>query len=236
MRIRSHNRDMARRSHVPLLQRGTIDLPPAEAHHVRDVLRMKTGDVLQLFDDAGTIADGTIVRSDRNGVSVRVETVTVRENRISLTVAAAVPKGDRADWMIEKLSELGVSRLIPLRTARSVVHPQGAGKLDRWKRIATEAAKQSRRSGVMSIEPLANLHDVVSAVSRAIYLSPVATNSLARIEQIEELTLFIGPEGGWTDDEIQAFESRNFTPARLTTSVLRIETAAVLAAGIVLSR
>ena len=224
---------MPRRVHVPSLHPSRIDLPSAEAHHVRDVLRMQSGDALEVFDDAGQTADAVIVASDSGGVTVQIQRVAVRANAPAIVVAAAVPKGDRADWMVEKLSELGVSRFIPLRTARSVVHPEGTGKIDRWKRIATEAAKQSHRTGVMSIEPLTPLD---AAFLPGIWLSPTATQSLLEAAIGPHQTVFIGPEGGWTDEEIEAFHSHNIVPSRMTTSILRIETAAILAAGILLSR
>src|SRR5687767_15989799 len=87
--------------------------------------------------------------------SVRVGSVDEAGPRgLDWTIAAAVPKGDRADWMVEKLSELGVEEFIPLASARSVVLPEGRNKRERWVRIATEAAKQSRRGGVMRVGEL----------------------------------------------------------------------------------
>src|SRR6185295_16110244 len=120
----------------------------------RDVLRLSTGAELELFDDAGRVARGEIVATEPL-VRVRVgEVGTVRHSTRAVTIASAVPKGERADWMIEKLSELGCERFVPLATARSVVLPEGKNKRERWIRIATESAKQSRRAGVMRIDEL----------------------------------------------------------------------------------
>jgi RsmE family RNA methyltransferase len=149
-----------RRIHTSQVRAGELTVSDREAHHARDVLRLSTGEPVELFDDAGTVARGTIVACDARSVVVRVEEVAAEEATpaaIRLTLAAAVPKGDRADWMIEKLSELGVERFIPLATARSVVLPEGRNKRDRWTRIATEAAKQSQRRGVMRIDELTKL-------------------------------------------------------------------------------
>jgi 16S rRNA (uracil1498-N3)-methyltransferase len=145
---------VTRRIHVLRLSSGEIALDKSQAHHLRDVLRLKIGSSIELFDDAGNVADAVVTQLDPTGVSVRVETIRQAQPGGELIVASAVPKGDRADWMIEKLSELGVSRFIPLQTERSVVHPTGSGKRDRWARIATESAKQSRRAGVMQIDDL----------------------------------------------------------------------------------
>ena len=176
----------------------------------------------------------------RNGsgdrVVVDVESVERRAAGRSITVASAVPKGDRADWMIEKLSELGVAAFIPLRTARSVVHPEGAGKLDRWNRIAVEAAKQSRRNGVMRIEPLASLTSLLPKIEpgEGIFFSTGDAPIVGTITAPKASTLLIGPEGGWTADEEAAMRSRGLTPASPVPTILRIETAAVLSAGVLM--
>ncbi len=145
---------VARRIHVSSLQPGEIQLDESQAHHQRDVLRLKIGSSVELFTDDGLVAQGTVTRADPEAVAVRVETIEQSKTTSELIVASAIPKGDRADWMIEKLSELGVTRFIPLKTARSVVHPTGQSKRDRWMRIATESAKQSHRAGVMRIDEL----------------------------------------------------------------------------------
>src|SRR5678816_394715 len=115
-------------------------------------------------------------------------------------------RGDRADWMVEKLSELGVLEFVPLAAARSVVLPERRGKRDRWLRIATEAAKQSRRAGVMRITELAPLDDALvraKAAGAAWFLSteeeyatPIG-EAVGRTPPRNGITAFIGPEGGW---------------------------------------
>jgi 16S rRNA (uracil1498-N3)-methyltransferase len=159
----------------------------------------------------------------------------------SWSVAAAVPKGERADWMVEKLSELGADAFIPLITARSVVHPEGRGKRGRWQRLATESAKQSRRAGVMRIGELTRLEDAVAlavASGGGWYLSTAddaqpASNAVGEAAPGAALHLFIGPEGGWTQQELDAMNSAGLKPVRLMGTILRIETAAVAAAAVV---
>lgn len=235
---------MPRRIHTTAVRPGEIRLSEREAHHVRDVLRLRAGDSVELFDDAGAVAPGTIIECASERVSVRVDELfaTGNETPLKLTVASAVPKGDRAEWMIEKLSELGVERFIPLVTARSVVLPEGRNKLQRWERVATEAAKQSRRRGVMRIDALtpvdAALRDASSAgacwyLSTAPHAAPVL--ELLTDRPLPSLAAFIGPEGGWTDAEIAHFAAAGARDVHLTRTVLRVETAAVAAAAIVLS-
>ena len=161
----------------------------------------------------------------------------VAQPGVELTIAAAVPKGDRADWMIEKLCELGVTAFIPLEAARSVVLPTGKGKSDRWHRIAIEAAKQSRRPGVMTIAPLAKVADVLGqpGEKRVASTGPM-TRPLIELATVDPLIIFIGPEGGWTDAELAQFDGAGVPQVSLTPTVLRIETAAVTAAAVLLCR
>ena len=150
-----------RRLHVPTLFVGRLMLAAPVAHHARDVLRLPTGERVELFDDAGSSATG-VLEMHPAGVAVVVAALAPAATLPGeVVIASAVPKGDRADWLVEKLSELQVARWVPLRTARSVVHPQGRGKTDRWTRIAVEAARQSGRVGVMTIDPLTSLKDAL---------------------------------------------------------------------------
>jgi 16S rRNA (uracil1498-N3)-methyltransferase len=228
---------MIRRVHLPQLATGSIALPPAEAHHLRDVLRLAEGDALELFDSAGNTAAGILKHVNPANVVVRVETIQPAAAAAGVIIAAAIPKGDRADWMVEKLSELGVSQFIPLVAGRSVTVPAGKNKIERWERIAIEAAKQSRRVGTMSIGPVTALSDLLKAPTSGWYLSTAADVIPARdaIQQLgQNPMLLTGPEGGWTDAEIQQMKEAGFTGVGLTTSILRVETAAVISAALVL--
>ena len=226
-----------RRVHTKKLYVGRIELDQAGSRHARDVLRLVSGTEVEVFDDAGDVARGVIAELEPV-VVVQVDAIDAvgDANVIDITVAAAVPKGDRADWMVEKLSELGVSRFIPLATARSVVLPEGKNKRQRWARIATESAKQSRRRGVMRIEELTKLADAMTqaAGGRAVVLS-TDSNAKPVLDALagppDRVILFIGPEGGWTDDELRLFEQHDVTPVKLTDTVLRVETAALVAAS-----
>jgi 16S rRNA (uracil1498-N3)-methyltransferase len=229
-----------RRVHVNLLRPGEIELDAASAHHVRDVLRLSIGAELELFDDAGRVARGEIVATEPL-VRVRVgEMGTARHSTRAVTIASAVPKGERADWMIEKLSELGCERFVPLATARSVVLPEGKNKRERWIRIATESAKQSRRAGVMRIDELTAVkaflehrqtdRNFIAFLSTEPSAQPIASLMDAPAQTV---TLVIGPEGGWNSEELSLFASHQLTGLKLTDTVLRVETAAVAAMAVV---
>ena len=242
---------MLRRIHTKVLARGDVPLDDAAAHHTRDVLRLGVGSPVELFDDDGATAGGEIVACSPTEVIVRVgEVATTAAPALRLTIASAVPKANRADWMIEKLSELGVDRFIPLQTARSVVHPDGKNKLDRWQRLATEAARQSRRRGVMTVLPLTHIEALLAGTNRSAPPRPgqsqpvgwfCSTSPAARAIRdllsgplLGELILCVGPEGGWTTQEEAAFEVAGFVAVALTDTVLRIETATLAAAALTL--
>jgi len=226
--------------HIQKLIAGEVRLPPAQSLHLRDVLRLRTGDWVEAFDDAGASADAEIVAANVSQVTLSITSIRPPPpTAATWTVACAVPKGPRADWLVEKLSELGATAFIPLITHRSVAAPQGAEKFARWTRLASQAARQSSRTGVMRIDPLRPLADAVAAIAKdstGWYFStdPQATpiTQLVSENPPPALTMFIGPEGGWTDAEIELFKAANLTPVRLTSTTLRIETAALTAAAL----
>lgn len=218
------------------LHLGSVTLDPNEAHHVRDVLRLASGEPIELFDAQGRKASAMLDRIDHEHVTAIVDRIDEQELRKTIVVASAVPKNERADWLIEKLSEIGVARWIPLKTARSIVHPSGSSKFDRWRRIAIESAKQSRRAGVMEIADLTPIEALALADTTAILLSTRGSPSpLCTLLQRGSMTLLVGPEGGWTEAETTQLLERGAIEASLTPTILRLETAAVVAAGIVAS-
>lgn len=237
---------VARRIHVAGVRPGEIALDAGEARHAREVLRLPEGEWVEVFDDAGAIAIGVLLHRGRHDAAVRVERIApaVAPNPISCIIAAAVPKGERADWMIEKLSELGTAAFIPLAAARSVVLPEGRNKRERWMRLATESAKQSRRSGVMRVDELTPLAQAVMQFQaqpqpRAGWFLATEVAGIPIVEALrapqagQNLTLFVGPEGGWTQSEIAQFVAAGMLAVRLTPTVLRVETAAIAAAAMV---
>ena len=240
---------MPRRLHVVDLRPGLLTLDPGQSHHARQVLRLGDGDEVELFDDAGAVARGSIVAPPGSSVvAVRVGGVDTASAAAdagpAFTVAAAVPKGERADWMVEKLSELGCAAFVPLVAERSVVTPKGTGKHDRWVRLATESAKQCRRRGVMRVNAPTPLDALLAARQSAgrptpgWFLDPGMAavpirELLLNPDPPTDLTLLIGPEGGWTPGEVDRMLDARLTGVALTRTILRIETAAVTAAACV---
>ncbi len=213
-------------------------LDPQQFHHARTVLRLVQGDHIELFDREGRSAIG-VIHALEPILNVQIDTVEQPARGTHLVVASAVPKGDRADWMVEKLSEIGVSHWIPLRTERSVVHPEGKSKLDRWRRIADESAKQCKRIGVMEIGELVLLSKFLDKIDAGVTLVLSTADNVRPIHGVLDTSpgaLLIGPEGGWTADEEKSMRDRGLTPVTLGRTILRVETAAIVAAGIIASR
>jgi 16S rRNA (uracil1498-N3)-methyltransferase len=233
-----------RRIHLAQIQPGPITLPADQAHHLRDVLRLTAGATIEVFDDIGHTAQAIIARATSDEVVVEIGTVqSAAPSALSWIIASAIPKGSRVDWMIEKLSELGTAGFIPLAAARSVVLPEGTSKRQRWVRLASEAAKQSHRSGVMQIEELTAVDQLLARNPAPAWYFSTAPSAIPLMQAAgqliqtpmqggQSLYLLIGPEGGWTDAEIELFRKAGLTPVSLGATILRIETAAVAAAAI----
>lgn len=217
---------------------ATVELDGAEAHHLLHVRRAKVGDRVGLFNGAGDEAIAELIDHRKRSADLRItECWTTPIEADGLVLATALPKGDRARWLVEKGTELGVSRIIPLRTTRSVVEP-GEGKLDKLTQAAIAACKQSGRSRLPRIDPLTPLSDVLREFSAAltthllVLADPSAEKTLAHLfnslnEPRQSVIALIGPEGGFTAEEYSAAIAAGATPARLGRHILRIETAAL---------
>jgi 16S rRNA (uracil1498-N3)-methyltransferase len=180
---------------------------------------------------------------DRDASEARIEARLSMwgEPKLRLTVATAVPKGSRMEFAIEKGTELGVSRFVPLRTRRSIagVPP---GKIERWRRLALAAMKQSRRSVLPEVTHETSLPEVLTSVE-TVPLKFIADSAGQDIRQASirgpksdatEAVVLIGPEGGFTDDELSQAVEAGFVPLALGPRRLRVETAAVVAATLIL--
>ena len=225
---------MAHRFYTNLpLMRGELVLDGPEAHHLAAVSRHRVGDHVILFNGDG--ADYLAEICDLHKRQVVLQVVEKKEvNReigFRLEVAAPVPKGDRGDFLIEKLTELGVTHFVPLQTVRSVVQPRET-KLDRLRQKVIEASKQCGRNVMMIIEPLAEWGEYCRAPreSRRFIAHPggVRWGGLRGMD----VTFAIGPEGGFTDEEVALAVQSGWERLDLGERLLRIETAALMVAAL----
>jgi 16S rRNA (uracil1498-N3)-methyltransferase len=213
-----------------LAQNDKPRLGAEEARHLSRVCRLGVGDVVEVFDGKGYARNAQVVRVENNGVNLIAVGPPLADAPapVRLTLASAVPKGDRFDWLIEKATELGVERLIPIVTERSVVDP-GGPKLDRLRRTIVEASKQCRRSRLMLLDSpmpwdhVAGLfHDSIRLLADPNGLAPSRWPATPHGQSV---ILAIGPEGGFTASERRTGDLNGWLAISLGINILRIETA-----------
>jgi 16S rRNA (uracil1498-N3)-methyltransferase len=216
---------------------AAVTLDNAASHHARNVLRLSGGDPVILFDGRGTLATATIERYEGGRALCRVGVIEqVPAAAPTLTVASAVPKGPRADAMIDQLSQLGVDRFVPLRAEHSVAVPKES-KLEKFRRAAVESAKQCGRTWLMSIDEPAPPDAVWSDAQHDLKLLAVPDGGVLpdladRVRVCEHVLVSIGPEGGWSGPELASAQASRCVLWAFAPHVLRVETAAAAAAAI----
>jgi 16S rRNA (uracil1498-N3)-methyltransferase len=219
----------------PISPGSHVELEPSEAKHAR-VRRLRTGEVVALFDGAGNSWLASVVRVGRQRASVRVSEVLeprLAESPLDLTLAVAVLKTDRFDWLVEKATELGVAAIRPLASRYSLAEPS-ARRRQRWRQIALGASKQCGRSTVPRIAEPAELRDVLGGSDcRLLLAESGAETSLARLAgrlpRPSAVTVIVGPEGGFAAEEIEAARAAGCLTVGLGPRTLRSETAAITA-------
>jgi len=224
-------------SEIPV--HGECMLPPDQAHHVARVLRLAVGEAVTLFDGEGAEYSAVIVRIAKPGVTLNVgeRRAVDRESPLQVVLAQAISSGERMDYTVQKTVELGVARIQPLGSGRSVVRLDGSRaekRVAHWRAIAIAACEQCGRNRVPPVLPVLSFsawlgrgteHDGVRVM-----LSPHAQVNLRDLPRPSAMvTLLAGPEGGYSLEEQRDAEIAGFTPVRLGPRVLRTETAAVAA-------
>ncbi|QDU63715.1 Ribosomal RNA small subunit methyltransferase E [Planctomycetes bacterium Pan216] len=213
---------------------GLLTLEGDELHHIRNVLRARPGTIVELFNGRGLRVQAEIVDLGRRSASLAIQgEPSLSPTPFPWTLAVALPKGDRANWLVEKCTELDVGRLAPLATSRAVVTAT-ANKQDRLRRGVIEACKQCGRDWLMEIdEPraLGDLFSLTVAESNAGWLLDPEGVEISSIGDSRPSVVAVGPEGGWSDEELAAADEHGWKRVRIARHVLRIETAALAAAS-----
>lgn len=236
---------------VPLgpLAPGLVALPPETARYLTRVHRLRPGDRFLAFDPERALeAEATLASADRGGVAASLEAVRAASliPRRRVTLIQCVGKGDKLDAVVRDATELGATRVIPALSARCVARP-AADRAARWRRIAVEAARQCGRGDAPVVEAPAPLADAIERVRGAAgaCLDPRGEMPLgAWLREVthaadveRELAFVVGPEGGLSEDEVEACAGAGFARVRLGRLTLRTETvcAAVLGALVALA-
>jgi 16S rRNA (uracil1498-N3)-methyltransferase len=233
-----------RRFFVPpdSIRDGIATLPSDQAHHLRDVLRIGAGEVVEIFDGTGCGYSGKVDLRGSEVVVRGLQSLSHQESPLRIILAAALIKSAKFEWMLQKTTELGVDEIIPLKTCLSDIEiPEGktALRLERWNRIVKEASKQCRRFSAPRVLTPMNFPNFLAAGA------PSAATRLLFCENAPELwqpdpgtlsgrmVLCIGPEGGWENSEITQAKQAGYKTFSLGPSILRAETAAIAAVSII---
>lgn len=220
---------------VPLASGALLPLPEALAHHAVRVLRLRDGDGLVLFDGTGGEYPA-VLHVDGRQASAQLGELLPREAELEggITLVQGLPSGDKMDWVVEKAVELGAGRVAPISAQRSVLQLAGARadkRLAHWRRIAQSAAEQCGRNRLMQVDAPCALAEWLRQPPQGLRLlcHPEAADTLATALPVRpaptHLELLVGPEGGWSDAELQAARQAGVQAVRFGPRVLRTETA-----------
>ena len=213
---------------------------PVQLHHLRDVLRTRSGEKIAVFDQSGNeyVAQVLEIGSSRVKLELK-EKRPPNDLDIEITVACAIPKRVKMDDIIDKLTQLGVACIIPLQTERVIVRLDKQKKLQRfqrWEKVALSAVKQSQRSKFVLIKPVTDFKDAIANVQdfdlKLIPTLETKRKTLKNIfnqtaRQFKKIMVLIGPEGDFTPQEISLAKAAGFLSVSLGKQVLRVDTAAV---------
>jgi 16S rRNA (uracil1498-N3)-methyltransferase len=210
-----------------------------QAHQIANVLRLKAGEGITLVRND---VESMVVLQSVDAAEVRGRCISKRavdaEPRVRLTLALPILRGDRTEEVIEAVTQLGVSRIVPFVSSRSVVRTLAAAKRERWMRVAREAAETARRGRVPSIEETRNwekLFDVLDAPVLAAWESEVLVKLSDAVPKTAQLSLVIGPEGGLSMEEVALAREHEAVTVSLGRRNLRSETAAIAAVAQVMA-
>ncbi|TWT83827.1 Ribosomal RNA small subunit methyltransferase E [Planctomycetes bacterium CA13] len=229
---------MTRRYYCPRLppSGGETSLADAEAQHAIRVMRVQIGDSVTLFDGQGNESEAKIVDINRRTcfcMAEKTQSIS-RESSVSMHLAIALPKPDRCRELIERLTEIGVQSITPIVAARTQRGPS-ASLIEKLYRFVIESCKQCGRNQLMSIEPVTESRDYFGtpapAITRRLIAHPIDAMPLDSQIPANPILAAIGPEGGWTNEEVELAVANGFSPISLGKRIYRIETAAVVVAA-----
>ena len=222
---------------IDLAIETSIELPAEAAHHCTQVLRYKTGDALILFNGDGFDYSATITEIKKKQCKVKTSSKNDPKNESTLKIhlLQGVARGDKMDFIIQKAIELGVSEITPVLTERSNV------KLDEkrlqkkhlhWKKTVISACEQSGRAVIPKLNAAIPLDQIKKSDCPSIYLEPKATKSFSYLQLANRVNLIIGPEGGFSDDDLNHLNRGGFKGVKIGPRILRTETAGLSAISI----
>lgn len=233
-----------KRFYVPRdsIQERNATLPPSQAHHLRDVMRIKAGEVVEIFDGTGRGYLGEVELKNSKVLISGLRSLPPEESLIRVVLAAALVKSSKFEWMLQKATELGVDEFIPLKTSRSEIRVSESkilARMERWNRIVQEASKQSRRLSAPQIHAPLSFSDFLETVGDYSCTKLLFHENAGDPWKFDpgilsdHVLLCIGPEGGWENREIEAASQAGCQIFSLGSRILRAETAAVAAVSVI---
>ncbi len=222
----------------PQIEEGVLKIEGEEVKHIRKVLRLKTGDTIVVFNGLGKEYEGTILEEKPSFVLVKVQNIFFpqKDSPLEVTLAQSLLKGEKMDFLIQKATELGVKEIIPFFSSHSVPLLERSRRIERhrrWEKIAVEASKQCGRGVIPKIESFKDYSEMLQIASpdglRLILWEREGIKLKKVLETSEEKEIFfvVGPEGGFSQEEIEQAEKTGFIPVILGRRVLRAETASL---------
>lgn len=221
---------------TPILPNATFELDARVAQHVR-VLRLREGEAITLFNGTGGEVPATLSRIDKRTVEIATgEHVSVeRESAMRITLYAALIANDRMDWMIQKATELGVAAIQPLYSERSQRIPGDVNKrAEHWRGVVIAACEQCGRNQLPTVRAPITLSDAMAATSGANNVLMDADGLAARVGNAAAVNVFVGPEGGYSPNELALLRAHCAQKLRIGQTVLRAETAAIAAVAVLI--
>ena len=223
----------------PQIENGILRIEGDEVRHIRKVLRLREGDEVSVFDGSGREYEGTIVEEGPFSVSILVQTIfsSEKESTLEITLAQSLLKGEKMDYLVRKATELGVKRIVPFISSRSVPLLEKSKRLERrrrWEKIAIEASKQCGRGVLPKIDPLKDYPQILETVpmeSLKLILWEKGGEKLKEIlkksKRESRIFFIVGPEGGLSEEEVEEAKKGGFVPVTLGERILRSETASL---------
>ena len=222
------------------IQGDRISIAGSEAHHMGTVLRLRINDVITLFDQDGTVYEGIIVEKDHQHIQAQIKGKTpfVHNDAIHIVLGQSVPKGKKMDLIVQKATELGASAIIPFYSLRSIPRfnaKKAIDKVGHWQKICVEAGKQSGRLPIPTVEPIQNFNELVKrkfdGFLKIIFWEEEKEQQLKIVirknSSRNPIFFLVGPEGGFSKEEVELAVNNGFISVSLGKAVLRTETVSI---------
>jgi len=216
------------------INKNIATITGSEQHHLRNVLRLEHGDTIRIIDGKGSVCFGKIREINAESTDTKILNYEFHGNNTpSLTLFQALPKNDKMELILQKTTELGVTRIVPMSTERSLQNPS-ENRCERWHRIVLSATKQCKRAWLPELDEVQEFDESLNMMQKYALSLIFWENEKQHIKtvlkektKVESIAFLVGPEGGFTDMEVNAAIEKGCIPVTIGSNILRTETAAI---------